>query len=248
MEVLGLPSLDRFKAELLQHLSAFSPELHALRGDGVFRQVIDDGVAKAASYGFTNRGPVRFFLECMLTYGVAFDTDFQIRDLRERLVHQHGNGQAWHADRAFTAIERYQLQTRGRDNDYAIAALERLGPFLERLDALTENNFDADLLETMARIYPEKFRFVGEERLRRLVAVARDEATHFAIPTPGGIGLLAGLMFALGLGICRDPLYPWIHDTLVRPGMQDPIRRIERLRRKTRLYLRATLKNLHTPA
>lgn len=192
MEVFGLSSLERFKAELLQHLSAFSPELHALRGDGVFRRVIDDGVAKAASYGFTNRGPVRFFLECMLTYGIAFDTDFQIRDLRERLVHQHANGQTWHADRAFTAIERYQLQTRGRDNDYAIAALERLGPFLERLDALTESNFDADLLDTMARIYPEKLRFVGEERLRRLVAVARKKRPTSPSPPQAASDCLPG--------------------------------------------------------
>jgi hypothetical protein len=246
MEVLGRPMLEQFKSELLQGLSVFSPELHALRGDGVFLRVIEDGLAKAARYGFTNRGPIRFFLECMLTYGIEFDVDFQIRDLGERLTHRHLNGQAWHADQAFVAIERYQLQTRGRDNDYAVQALNRLAPFLERLDALHEDSLEADLLGVLASIYPEKFQYVGEDRLRRLAAVARDEATRFAIATPSGVGLLAGLMFALGLGISRDPLYPWVRDTLTRPAVQDPARRIERLRRKTRLYLRATLNNLHT--
>jgi hypothetical protein len=244
MRLLRLSALDLFKEDLLQHLSRFAPELHALRGDEVFRHLIDEGVARAARYGFTNRGPLRFFLECMLSYGAEFDTDVQIRGLQESLVHQHANGQEWHADQAFAAIERYQIQTRGPGNDHAIQALRRLGPFLERLDSLADGSLETDLFALMARVYPQKFEFVGQERLRGLIAEARQEAARFNMATAAGAGLLCGLMFALGHGISRDALYPWVRTTLTQPPVQDAARRIERLRRKTRIYLKATLNNL----
>jgi hypothetical protein len=244
MRLLGLAALEGFKQDLLRHLAGFAPELHALRGDDVFRQVIDQGLARAAGYGFTNRGPLRFFVECMLSYGAEFDTDIQIRGLQECLVREHANGQEWHADQAFAAIERFQVQTRGRHNDYAIGALSRLGPFLDRLDSLRDGSLEADLLDLISRVYPEKLEFVGRDRLRRLMAVARDEAARSGMATAAGVGLLSGLMFALGHGIARDPLYPWVHATLTHPPAQDAARRIERLRRKTRIYLKATLANL----
>ncbi len=244
MRLLGLAGVELFKKDLLRHLAGFAPELHTLHGDDVFRAVIDQGVSKAGTYGFTNRGPLRFYAECMLAYGTQFDTDIQIRGLQEALLHRHGNGQAWHADQAFTAIERFQIQTRGRDNSYAVAALHRLGPFLDQLDTLQQPTLEPDLLGLMARIHPEKFAFVGPERLRHLVTQARQEATHFGIAQPAGVGLLCGLMFALGHGVASDPLYPWVRNTLVQEPTQDATRRIESLRRKTRRYLTATLDHL----
>jgi hypothetical protein len=244
MRLLCLATLDRFKQDLTRQLADFAPELHALRGEAVFRAVVDQGVARAASYGWTHRGPLRFFVECMAAYGAEFDTDVQIPGLHELLVCPHANGQQWHADQAFAAIERFQIHTRGRDNAYAIEALRRLEPFLERLDALRDASLEGDLLELMAAIHPEKFEFVGREALGRLIVQARQEAVRLHAATAAGVGLLCGLMFALGHGVARDPLYPWVHDTLARPQAQDARQRIESLRRKTRRYLTATLDHL----
>jgi len=244
MQVLGRSMLDRFKEELLRHLRGFAPELHALRGDAVFRQVIDDGVTRAARYGFTNRGPIRFFLECMVAYGDAFDTDFLLPDVEERLTAPHAHGQLWRAAEVFAAVDAYQVATRGRNNELAIAALRRIGPFLDGLDVLVDDRLEHQLLELAASIHREKAAYAGETRMRRLVALAREEASRFGLATAPGTGLLAGLMFALGTGIARDRLYPWVHHTLTTPVEQAAARRIERLRRKTRMYLAATLRNL----
>ena len=244
MEILGLSVLDRFKEELLRHLAGFAPELHALRGDKVFRVVIDQGVAKATHYGFTNRGPMRFYLECMFAYGAEFDRDFQIAGVEEQLALKHHNGQLWHAEQVFAVIDRYQLATRGRGNEFAIAALRSLGPFMDALDTLADDTLEVQLLDLMHRIHPRKSGHVGQDGLKRLVATARDEAASFDIGSAAGCGLLCGLMFALGIGISRDPLYPWVRETLVTPPVQDAAVRVERLRRKTRMYLNATLNNL----
>lgn len=235
---------EQFKVEMLRHLARFAPELHALRGDEVFRKVVDDGLARAANCGFDHRGPLRFFLECMLAYGASFDSDVQIPGLQQSLVQAHGNGQQWRADQAFAAVERYQLRTRGRDNRHAIAALQRLCPFLESLDSLDGQKLEADILGLMATVHPEKAEFVGRERLLLLMKQAQDEAARWGCASAAGIGLLCGLMFALGHGVTRDPLYPWVRKTLAHPAQQDAARRIERLRRKTRMYLKATLQAL----
>ncbi len=244
MQLLGLAELELFKRDLLRHLAGFAPELHALRGDAVFRLLIDQGVARAASYGFSHRGPLRFFVECMVAYGVEFDTDTQIHGLHEVLVRRHANGQQWHADQAYAVVRRYQIQTRGPDNAHAIEALRRLGAYLDRLDSLHDADLERELIELMARIHPEKFEFVGREGLKLLIAQARREAARHGLAQAAGAGLLCGLMFALGKGIPRDPLYPWVQDSLTqRPG-RDTAWRIESLRRKTELYLTATLDRL----
>lgn len=246
MQVLGRSVLDPFKEDLLRHLAGFAPQLYALRGEAIFREVIDDGLPRSARYGFTNRGPVRFFVECMVAYGTGFDTDFLMPDVHERLSAQRSDGQLARSVDVFGAVDRYQVATRGRNNELAIAALRRLVPFMDGLDGLADQTLEPQLLELVERIHPEKAHHVGEARLLRLVAVAREQAASHGIATGPGVGLLAGLMFALGTGVVTDPLYPWVGDTLTRPSEQDAAKRIERLRRKTRIYLAATLNNLPT--
>jgi hypothetical protein len=246
MHVLGAAAFEQFKVDMLRHLARFAPELHALHGDEVFRQVVDDGLARAARHGFGNRGPLRFFLECMVAYGAAFDTDVQIPGLTESLAHDAGNGEQWKADQAFAAIERYQIRTRGRDNGYAIAALRRLGPCLEALEALDTPGrpLEPEVLRLMTTVHPEKASFLGRERLQRLLQQAEAEAARWGCGSGAGTGLLCGLMFALGHGVTRDPLYPWVQRSLAQPPEADAAHRIESLRRKTRRYLAATLQAL----
>jgi hypothetical protein len=244
MRLLQQSTFDQFKVELVRHLATFAPELHTLRGDAGFRTLVDAGLRRAAGYGFSNRGPLRFFAECMLSHGAEFDTDPQLRGLFECLTQVHDNGQAWHAGRAFATVERYQIQARGRHNQYAIQALRRVPPFLDRLDTLSLASLEADLLALMRTVQPEKVEFVGSEGLRRLVAAATQQAERAGVASAAGIGLLCGLMFALGHGVARDPMYPWVGATLERPSSESAQRRVERLRRKTRRYLGAVLKHL----
>ncbi|MFM2059620.1 MAG: hypothetical protein RLY71_4005, partial [Pseudomonadota bacterium] len=187
---------------------------------------------------------VLFFLECMLAYGAEFDSDVQIPGVRETLNLFHNNGQQWLADQAFAAVERYQIRTRGCDSCYAVAALRRLDPFLERLDSLDGPTLESDILGLMVTVHPEKAEFLGRERMLLVLKQARVDAARWDCASAAGVGLLCGLMFALGHGVTRDPLYPWVSKTLAHPAEQDLTRRIERLRRKTRMYLKATLEAL----
>src|SRR5207302_709278 len=56
-------ALEAFEDEMVEHLKKFSPEHCEVMGEPRVRSVIQLGMARAKTYGFTNRGPVRFYLE-----------------------------------------------------------------------------------------------------------------------------------------------------------------------------------------
>lgn len=247
MLALEQVTLRQFKQELLQHLGKFAPELYAIRGDDCFRKVIDDGVARAAKYGFTLRGPVRFFLECELSYGCEFDTDIQMSAVAAAFADtdpEDRGGQLERADEIFDVLQQFQDETRGAENEYAVQALQKLGQYMERINEFGHSELEGNILRLMSAVYPEKFYFVGNDMLRVLISQATAEAERLKVATPAGTALLAALMFALGSGITRDPLYPWVSHTLTEPPDQDPEKCVERLRKKAQTYLGATLSTL----
>src|SRR5262245_64449839 len=76
-----------FEDDMVSHLRRFAPRLFELRGEPTFRALIRLGADRAGRYGFTNRGPVRLFVELMVILGCDFDTDpmlpWAARDLSE---------------------------------------------------------------------------------------------------------------------------------------------------------------------
>ncbi len=119
--------------------------------------------------------------------------------------------------------------------NHSIQALQRLQQFTGRIESFSGENLEAEILDMMQRVHPEKFEFVGGRILRVLIGQAQGDAARFQITTPAGVGLLGALMFALGHGIARDPLYPWVHNTLTSPPDQDQ-ERIARLRLLARTH------------
>ena len=60
---------------MVQHLWEFSPRHCNVIGKSGVHNVVRFGMERAASYGFTNRGPVRLYLNLTFMFGSEFDTD-----------------------------------------------------------------------------------------------------------------------------------------------------------------------------
>lgn len=56
----------RFEDEMIAHSKEFSPRLSAVLGDEQLRLAISSAMAKAGNHGFTNRGPMRLFVELIV--------------------------------------------------------------------------------------------------------------------------------------------------------------------------------------
>jgi len=77
MQVFKDNAKKQFEAETIRHISRFAPKQYEILGEKTIGQIVRKGVERAEKHGFTNRGPVRFFVELMFMLGSDFDTDPQ---------------------------------------------------------------------------------------------------------------------------------------------------------------------------
>jgi hypothetical protein len=75
MRVFEERAWQQFEEEMMAHSKDFSPRLCELIGDEQLRVAVRAAIARAMDYGFTNRGPIRLFVEMMFLCGSSFDTD-----------------------------------------------------------------------------------------------------------------------------------------------------------------------------
>jgi hypothetical protein len=240
LELLDQVIRTAFENEMVAHSKEFSPRLCEVIGEEQLRVALRTAIDRANGYGFTNRGPVRLFIELMFLFGSGFDTDPQYPWAASIL--QASGDQMQRAERLFENTIEYQESVSGPEainthralNDLLLLAQQQHLPF-------SSNNLDDGLLREMNRVFPQKTSYVGEEALRALMRSGRGEALRHRFSSVRGEALLVVLMFAFGHGCIDDPLYPWIGRTLLDPRITNPAARAERLEKKARTWLTQVL-------
>jgi hypothetical protein len=241
--VLDAAAMVAFENDVLERLRVFSPQLFAARGHGVFLRVVRLGFARARAYGFSNRGPLRFYVELMVSFGVDFDSDPQYPWAAAALAADRQIDQMTRANRLYVDMKAYFAHVAGPDSQYAIDAASNARA--AHLDAAPAEGvgLDEDILDGLRRAYPRKSEFLGDAALRALVRNAFGQARAHRLATPRARRLLSGLMFGFGHGVLDDPLYPWIATTLL--DAQKPEEdRVRRTCSKTMTYLDKLRDNL----
>jgi len=233
-----------FEHEMVEHLAKFSPQHCEVMGEPRVRNVIQLGMARAKTYGFTNRGPVRFYLEMMFMFGTDFDTDPLLPWVAKILNDTAMADQMKRADQLYEVLMDYAEKVAGPDNEYVKAALRRAS--LQRFEdlPLPSGDFEKGMIARLTANYPQKCEYVGESALRELIPLGVALAREYSVSAAAGKVFLIGLMFAQGHGFATDPQLPWVSATLNNPAITDPNKRIERLYSKTMTYLRHVLMSL----
>jgi hypothetical protein len=225
----------RFEDEMVVHSKGFSPKLCEIIGEEQLRLALRQAMARAAGYGFTYRGPIRLFIEMMFLCGSAFDTDPQYPALGQVL--RSSEDQMQRAEQIHEGFLDYLERVSGPSAANVQKALRDLLIFARKPVALSENDFVGDMLREMARIFPQKVAYTGEEALTALIHEGLAEARKYGFPAVRSKALLVVLMFAFGHGCTEDPLYPWISRTLRDARVVDPAARAERLKKKAVTWL-----------
>jgi hypothetical protein len=238
LQALSDAARRRFEDELVAHTREFAPRLFDLRGEACMRGVVRDGMARARTAGFVERGPVRFWVELMLAFGRDWDTDPQLAWARPPLADRESPPLA-RAQALYLAMNDYLDDVEGEGKQFALAALRRVA---ERdWDDVVAHGAPAGLLSSIAELYPEKAARVGREGLERIADAAERATVVHGLDQAGAQALLGGLMFGFGYGVLTDPLYPWVGATL---AAADAASRARRLTAKTRTYVQAMLEHL----
>jgi len=235
MELFRRIARQPFEAEMLAHGKRFSPRLSEVLGDEQLRVALRRAIDRATGYGFTNRGPVRLYIELMFLFGSGFDSDPQYRWASEIL--RGDQEQMQRANELYEHVLDYQARVSGPDKANTRRALNELLTFARSPAELSSPDFADGMVDVMRRIFPEKAAYVGEAHLRVLISEGSAIAGKLRFPAPRGAILIVALMFAFGHGCTDDPLYPWIARTLADERITDPAARAMRLEKKAITWL-----------
>jgi hypothetical protein len=237
MAALDRPALAAFEAEMVTHCNVFSPPLCKVLGDEQLRLVIRQAIERARSHGFTNRGPVRLFIELTLLYGSAFDTDPQYPWAGEILRSHERRSQMERAEQLYAKTLEYLANVAGPDDAFTRQALERIVELTQQPPQISQANFISSMLLQVQRVHPEKAAYTGDSALESLLQEGVLEAVAHDMTAAHSKALFCVLMFAFGHGCTSDPLYPWIAATLQDDRLSDPATRAKRLEKKATTWL-----------
>ena len=235
MTVFEETAWRRFEDEMVLHSQQFTPRLCVVLGEERLRVALRQAMRRASEYGFTNRGPMRLYIELMFLCGSDFDTDPQYPELGKILAAE--GEQMQRAEQIYLGIEDYLQNVSGRDAENVHKALQALAEFARKPVIFSAANFEAEIMQEMQRAFPQKTAYVGKKGLEKLIQEARTEARKYAFPAHRGDALLVILKFAFGHGCTNDPLYPWMSQTLQDKKIVDPAARARRLENKALTWL-----------
>lgn len=234
-----------FEKDAAVHLRSFSPHHCVMIGEKNLRRVIHLGIARAAEYGFTCFGPVRFYLEMMFLLGSGFDTDPQTPVWMGEILRSRDMGDE--LDRADCIYERsldYFAKVAGPDNVHAIAAQRNVAEMIQRLPQYTVQTLPQQLIYQMEVAYPQKCLYLGEAVLQRLIREGVDTATALGMREERSLALFCILMFTFGHHFADDPLYPWAWRILKDAEIVHPDDRAARLHAAALQHFEQLLKYL----
>jgi hypothetical protein len=244
-EDLRAVARDAYIAEQCDILKQRHPQQWDVLGDLGGRKVVSFGIDRAEAHGFNSRGGVRLWLQLMFLFGSYFDEDPLFPPAAQRWIRCEDPERQPRFAAELHKIACDVLDEVGGSNNIHNRA------FLKSLEAsIADRRFDspktlkADLLGYMSELHPRRMKYFGKTTHLAQISGALADAQTNGLEDARGGALFALLAYILGAGFWRDPLYPWVVDTLEDERRADPAERAARLERRARLYLRAVIDNL----
>ena len=211
LEAMVRSSSERAMA---RHLAEFAPEIADRLGAPGMLSIVREGLKRAWRHGFTNYGPVRFYLELMLVHGWFFDEDPQLPWASATLDAASLDDQMAKAERLFERMTDHREEVYGAGNTYLLEALEKLRNFGFEAFFVASDTFEASVENALKQIYPQKCAYVGGERLSDLIQNAVAAAGRLSLSSRTGVVALSELMIFFGARVVEDPLYSWVGELL----------------------------------
>ena len=244
IEAFEQAALKRFEDKMVEHSRQFAARLFEIRGEDCIREVVRLGMTRAGQYGFTNRGPIRFYIELMYALGCDFDSDPQLPWAKAILQDSTVMDQMSRADRLHAKTSEYFDRVVGPNNSIVVESLHRLQmtPLNQYLSP--GDHFQTNVFKFLNDVYPQKCRCIGWPALNALYSHCVEVTRSFAIPEQPGAGLIIVLMFWFGHRVATDPLYPWVGTCLSDSERPSANERLQHLYKKTMTYVGGMLKHL----
>lgn len=228
-----------FERSLSRHFAQFYPHECARLGPEQMRKLIQLGIKKGSGYGYTSRTEVGFYCNLMLMLGSDFDRDPQIPWAAEQIDNMSIAAPEERIRALFNTAIKYLTDSFGRNAEYMARALVRIRDY-DLNAAPAGADLENDLLHLFDRFCPQKLKAQGEGPTRELIRLGVVEAGRHGIASAQGLTVYTALMYMIGSGFDRDPVYPWA-EAILQGAVGDEREKVNRLHEAAIVYVNQVL-------
>lgn len=206
MQTFEQTATTAFELRMVDHLRTYFPGHYRIWGPETARTVVKYGCAKAQHYGFVTERNICLYLTLMATLGGNFDKDPQLPWASAILTDTTIPDPTLRIDRLTDHAMEFLDQTVGKNDHYLNRALLRVrNEFAELLTDPTFPDIATHALVMLNKIFPQKYRTVGEPCLRAVIPVGLQRASDYGVTSRRGQLIYLALMFTFGSGFDSDP-------------------------------------------
>lgn len=241
VQTLKQSSMMRFKANMVAHCLEFSPKLTRVLGEEQLNVVVSTHINKANSFGITQRGPVRLFIDLCFLFGSGFHDDPQYPWANEILKNNKPNAQMATAKRLHEEVKNYVDNVSGEKQINTWNALKNVCSVIGKPFNFSKTPFTHNVLDQLNSIHPFKALYIGDAATIDLINSAKMVSHEYGFDSEKSCFLLCTLMYFFGHACINDPLYPWIERTLKNDKITDSTARAMRLEKKSITWLNHVL-------
>ncbi len=228
IESMSRAEMPRFRAEMLEHIRAHFPKHFELLQEPGLDAVIRIGFERGKQLGLETRHQMILFLDYRIMLGSGFETDPQLPWAAAILGSLESNRDAA-IDRLYQATMSYLDVVVGQGQVFPTGPLRKMleYPVVRLQQPSLAATPEQGLLAEFQSIWPQKFRRVGVESLRTLIATGRTRAAEYGLAGPRGTAAFVIAAYLLGHEFDRDPQYPWLGAVLRDPGLKTEAAKVE---------------------
>ena len=199
-----------FALQMANHVrTAFPRHSALLAGQGV-AEVVRHGIAQSRSSGLVSKSSARLFIDLTLLLGREFHRDPQLPWASNVLSAGFPVGaELERAHRLFGLAIDYLDSVSGPDNELIDQAQTRLMDEPLTIFASSGQEFAAQVLRRLQRIWPEKLRRLEDTSRMALLRDGVRKARSYGITSESGCYLVILSMYMLGSGFDQDPMFAW---------------------------------------
>ncbi|OTQ53733.1 hypothetical protein [Gilliamella apis] len=244
LEQLKPNAVENYISELVAYCDKNFPYLKNVMGEQNLREILALSIDKAKESGFTQRGPVQFYINMQIVLGAGFETDPQYPWIYKNLERNNNLPQLERTDRLYLQTKEYLDKIVGEQEKYLFDCANRLQHLTLDNMKVGRRDYIGDVHLMLHDMYPQKYQETEKDTLTALIRTGTEKAYHdYGFEQANHSAMIVLLMFIKGHKFDQDPFCPWANrDKLIKyKGSSNVL--AERLEKRAKVWLDAAIKN-----
>lgn len=202
VDVLKKISIESYIDEIAEHCGVIFPRLIPLYRKEDFCSHIQQGITLAKKAGYTQRGPVRLYIDMMIILGANFERDPLFQGLK--IEEQKCLPQIERSVMLCGLLDDYLAKVYGDNGCFFKESLENFKYSSVKFLSDRTRFSNEGLHELLREIYPQRYDFAGYDAVNALIVLSGASCEKYNLKRKGHKSYLALIMFLFGCSFEQD--------------------------------------------